>query len=42
LSISAIRAERTARLALRRGAFLDLLATGDVNRTTRAERYLAR
>jgi hypothetical protein len=30
------RAERTAVLALLRGALLDLLATGDRNRTTRA------
>lgn len=35
-------AERTAVLAVLRGALLDLLATGDVKRTTRAvERYLA-
>lgn len=37
------RAERTALLALLRGAFLDLMATGDVKRTTRAvESYLDR
>jgi hypothetical protein len=37
------RAQRTAVLALLRGALLDLLATGDLDRTTRAvEQQLVR